>query len=401
MRGHVRKHGKSWQWIVHVDGRQLSKSGFETKGEADSALAKVLVALDAGTYVNPAKMTVREFLVDIWLPSVAGTVKETTFESYRNLMNHVIEHVGTTKLQKLTPRHLTSMYSALQDNDKGKVYSSNTIRRIHSVLHHALKDAERWGLVGRNQSEFVRPPRLKKLREMQIWTPEQIRDFLGGIRAERLYAMWLTFATTGMRRGEVAGLRWADFHAERLEVRQILVPLEHGVITSEPKTAKSRRTVPLDSQTAAALREWRTRQGWERKKWSEAWTETGLIFTRENGKAYHPQSLTDAFLRLQAAHNEALRTKARETWTREGLPLDKWPEEEKRLPLLPRIRLHELRHSWATAALRAGINPKVVSERLGHATVAITLDTYSSVLPTMGEEAAAKVAALMVPRISG
>ena len=143
-------------------------------------------------------------------------------------------------------------------------------------------------MVARNQSEFVKPPRLVKLREMEIWTPEQIRDFLEGIPAERLYPMWLTFATTGMRRGEVLGLRWVDFHENRLEIRQTLVPLEHKVVVSGPKTAASRRTVPLDPRTAAVLKAWRKAQVKERLKWGEAWTDTGLIFTRESGKASIP-----------------------------------------------------------------------------------------------------------------
>jgi integrase len=336
-----------------------------------------------------------------WLPSVAGTVKETTFNSYENLMKHVIKHVGTIKLQKLTPRHLTNMYAALKDDSEGKAYSSSTIRGIHTVFHHALKDADKWGFVGRNQADFVRPPRLAKVRDLQVWTPEQIRDFLEGARADRLYPLWLTLATTGMRRGEAMGLRWIDFQADRLEIRQIRVPLEHKVIVSEPKTASSRRAIPLDAKTAGAIREWRVRQDWENKRWRGAWTHTGLIFTREDGKAFHPQSVSDAFQRLQARHNDRLRTEAREKWEREGLPADKWDDEEKKLPLLPRIRLHDLRHSWATAALRAGINPKVVSERLGHTTVSITLDIYSSVLPSMGQEAADIVAAMMVPGLSG
>lgn len=401
MRGHVRKHGKGWQWIVHIEGRQLSKAGFGTKGEADTALAKVLVKLDAGTFANPSKVTVRDFLVDTWLPSVTGTVKETTFNSYENLMAHVIKHLGPVKLQKLTPRHLTDMYAKLKDDAEGKVYSSSTIRGIHTVFHHALKDAEKWGFVGRNQADFVRPPRHEKSRDLQIWTPEQIREFLEVAQADRLYPLWLTLATTGMRRGEALGLRWIDFQDDKLEVRQIRVPIQGKVIVSEPKTPTSRRAIPLDPKTAAAIKEWRARQGWERKRWKGAWTDTGLIFTREDGNGFHPQSISDAFLRLQAKHNKRLKTEAHDKWEQDGPPAEKWDEEEKRLPLLPRITVHDLRHSWATAGLRAGINPKIVSERLGHATIAITLDTYSSVLPSMGQEAAEKVAALMVPGASG
>ncbi|MCL5735497.1 MAG: tyrosine-type recombinase/integrase [Actinobacteria bacterium] len=196
-------------------------------------------------------------------------------------------------------------------------------------------------------------------------------------------------------------MRWIDYQGNKLEIRQIRVPVERKVIVSEPKTATSRRSVPLDTKTVAVLKEWRTRQGWERKRSKDNWTDTGLIFTREDGKGFHPQSVSDAFLRLQASHNDRLMTEARKRWESEGAPAEQWEEKEKSLPLLPRITVHGLRHSWATAGLRAGINPKVVSERLGHSTISITLDTYSSVLPSMGQEAAELVAAMMMPRVSG
>lgn len=171
-----------------------------------------------------------------------------------------------------------------------------------------------------------------------------------------------------MRRGEVCGLRWADVDVEgaRVMVRQIRVPLGNEVVVGEPKTAKSRRSIPLDPATVAALKAWRKIQVAERVLWGEAWTDTKWVFTREDGKPYYPQSITVMFYDLT----------------------DKAE--------LPKVRLHEVRHSWATAALQAGVNPKIVSERLGHAGVSITLDVYSSVTASMSEDAACKVANLIL-----
>ena len=139
MRGHVRKHGKGWQWIVHIDGRQLSKAGFTTERRVDLR-ADRLVALDAGTYIDPNKLTVRAYLEETWLPAISGTVEETTFSNYTNLMAHVTEHLGTVRLPEVKAQAPVRPAHDLKDAG----YSPNTIRRLHAVVHHALKDAERW-----------------------------------------------------------------------------------------------------------------------------------------------------------------------------------------------------------------------------------------------------------------
>jgi integrase len=397
MRGTVRRHGKGWQILYRVDGKQLNASGFATKGEAEAELVTRLAALETGMHVNPNKITVNEYLNDVWLPAVKNTVKPTTLASYTmQVKQHLVPNIGKVRLQKLTAAHINAMYAILSesgkivreakkkddDSDDGKPLSdasetptpvpqglsSNSVGRAHAALHRALNDAVRWGYVLRNVSDMADPPRIVKLREMAIWSPAQLRTFADTARGERLYAMWLLFVTTGMRRGEVCGLRWVDVDIDgaRVSVRQIRVPLGNKVMVGEPKTATSRRTLPLDPATLAALKVWKKQQVAERLHWGEAWTDTGWVFTKESGLPYYPQSITTMFYKLT--------TKAK----------------------LPRIRLHEVRHSWATAALQAGINPKIVSERLGHAGVAITLDVYSSVTASMSEDAAVRVAALIL-----
>jgi integrase len=198
--------------------------------------------------------------------------------------------------------------------------------------------------------------------------PEQLRALLAHVRADSLYAAWMLFATTGMRRGEVAGLRWADVDLDtgRASPRRPRVVVNYDVVVSEPKTAKGRRSLALDPATVAALREHRTRQVEQRLAVGPRWQDSGLVFTWPDGRAIHPQRFSN------------------------------WFEQHTRAAGLPRIRLHDVRHSYATAALAAGIPAKIVSERLGHANIAITMDTYSHVLPGLDEFAASTVARLIL-----
>jgi len=202
---------------------------------------------------------------------------------------------------------------------------------------------------------------------MKTWTKEQLKKFLESVAEERLSPLWHTIAMTGMRRGEAIGLRWSDVDLEngRLSVRRALIPSGREVIVSEPKTIKGRRVIAIDPGTIEVLKGQAARQLDEQKEWDDAWVETGLVFTQENGAALDPETVTRYF------------------------------RQAVKRSMLPAIRLHDLRHTHATLALQAGIHPKVVSERLGHATISITLDTYSHAVPAMQEEAAALIAGLV------
>ncbi len=242
------------------------------------------------------------------------------------------------------------------------------MRNIHSLLHKSLSDAVRWGHLARNPASLATPPK-SETPEMKVWSPDQLRTFLVCTDGHRLAAAWLLIITTGMRRGEVLGLAWDDVDLVngRIAVVQSLTAIEYDdVRLLQPKTAKGRRSVALDPATVAALHAHRKRQLEDRLRWGEAWIDTGLVFTREDGSVVHPHRLSAAFGELSQEAG------------------------------LPKIRLHDLRHSYATAALAAGIPAKVVSERLGHASVMITLDTYSHILPSMQEDAANAVAKLIL-----
>jgi integrase len=225
----------------------------------------------------------------------------------------------------------------------------------------------KWSRLVRNPAAAADPPKAGAGRPESItWTAEQLRTFLEATRGSRYSAAYLLLATTGLRRGEALGLRWQDLDldAGRASIRQTVIVIKHTVMIGTPKTAKGRRTVTLDTGTVAALREHRKRQAAERLLMGAGWTDNDLVFCHPDGTVVHPERFSRGFL---------------EAVQRIGLP---------------RIRLHDLRHGWATLALQAGIHPKVVQERLGHANIAITLDTYSHVVAGLHEEAAEHVAAL-------
>jgi integrase len=286
---------------------------------------------------------------------------------------HILPTLGGVKLQKLTPVMINALYAQLLRD--GKVcgsggLSANSVRRVHATLHRALNDAVRWDRLFRNPCDAADPPRLGAEREEKThaWTNLELRKFLDTVKNERLYPLWLTLAMTGLRRGEALALRWVDVDLDRarLSVRRSLVPINGTVEVHEPKTSRGRRLVALDPFTVSVLKAWGRRQKEEHLEWGPAWTDSGLLFTRADGKLIHPERVSKAF---------------RAAVKKNGLP---------------QIHLHDLRHTHATLALEAGVHPKVVSDRLGHSTVAITLDIYSHVIPALSEEAAATVAAMVM-----
>ena len=357
MRGHVRKRGKKWAYVVDVgrdeNGKRAQKwgSGFERRKDAEAGLTEALASLRTGSYVEPVKLTVAAFLADEWLPAVKGSLRPSTFESYSMIVRtRIAPEIGSVLLQRLTAGSINAMYATLSER-----LSPRSVRYTHAVLRHALADAVKWDRLARNPSDAANPPSAKAARppKMQTWNRDQLRAFLDHVRDDRLYPLWRLLATTGMRRGEAMALRWPnlDLEAGRIEI-------------GDSKTGAG-RNVALDGETVAALRAHRKAQAAERLALGPAYGDQGLVFCREDGAAIWAQSISRMFKRHAANAG------------------------------LPTIRLHDLRHTHATLALRAGVHPKVVQERLGHASIAVTLDTYSHAIPAMQEDAAAKVAALI------
>lgn len=280
---------------------------------------------------------------------------------------YVLPHIGRVPLRSLTIAHLQDLYAQLRRNGRhdGGPLAPKTVLNMHQILRTALGDAERSGLVPRNVARLTHPPCHGVAPEQRCWNEHQLRQFLHVAMTHRLGpAIWLA-AMTGMRRGEVLGLRWSDIDLDvaTLSIRRSVSCTGYQVHTTPTKTRTSRRAVDLDQRTVAVLREWGHRQ------LSELGTVAadGSVFTRPDGQPVHPHSLSQTVDRLQRAAG------------------------------VPAIRLHDLRHTHATLMLKHGVPLKVVSERLGHSTPAFTMAVYQRVLPGMQRDAANVFARLITP----
>jgi integrase len=389
-RGTVIKRGKSWSVVLDIgksaEGKRIRKwhSGYRTKALAEEARTEHLRALDKGEYVAPSKLTLRAFATDRWLPNLeplvaGGNLKVNTAASYRRQTEvHILPALGSVLLKDLSPSMLAKLYGDLLASGRRTVregqsagLSPTSVRLVHVTLHRMLRDAVRWNLVPRNVASVAQhdaPQRTRTGEEtMHVWSPAQLRTFLASVNGDRLSAMWTLFATTGLRRGEVAGLRWSDIDidAARLSVNRSRVVVNHMVIETTPKSKRTRQ-LALDPGTLAALRAHRSRQAQERLAWGPGYEAIDLVFTWENGTPLHPSIISRTFARHAAAAG------------------------------LPEIRLHDLRHSYASAALSAGVGLKVMQERLGHSSVSITGDIYSHVSREVDQAAANKVASVIL-----
>jgi len=371
------KRGSTWTYVLYLgrdaSGKKQQKwvGGHRTKREAEDALVEALERMRTGMWINPGVTTLGEFLAE-WLAAMETNVLDTTFRAYEQSMrNWVVPRLGSVRLAEVTPMHLRSLQTELlrdgRVDGKGGL-APRSVASCRRVLSQALKDAVRWGLLIRNPMDAVDPPRVVDA-EMVTWSDTQARAFLDAVAGDRLYAMWVLFLTTGVRRGELAGLRWDDVELDRATMAIVRNRVSAGrgkaVSTHQPKTRRGRRNVALDVTSVDVLRSHRTAQLEEHLRLGPAWVDSGYVFCGADGAPLHPDTITATF---QAIIRD----------------LD-----------VPRIRLHDLRHTSATLALKAGIHPKVVSERLGHATVSITLDLYSHVLDGMQAEAAEQISAVV------
>jgi integrase len=330
-----------------------------TKTEAQRALRQAMSDADRGLIFDADNLYVSEYL-DRWLSdSVKDTVKATTYERYEQIVRlHIKPARGRLKLKAVTPAHVRGLYrEKLQAG-----VSPRTVRYVHVTLHKALKQAVMDQLIPRNATEAVKPPQLFK-EEIRPLTPEQAKALLetAGEAGDRLEALYVLAVHTGLRQGELLGLKWDDVDLAEgtLQVRRTLSMTKAGPVLSTPKTSGSSRGVKLTHRASAALRSHLERQLEEIDRAGSLYSENGLIFASETGGFLDRRSVTKHRFK----------------------PLLK-------RAMLPEIRFHDLRHTGATLLLTRNVNPKIVSEMLGHATIAITLDTYSHVLPNMRDQAA-------------
>ena len=385
MRGYVTKKGKKYYAVIYdgidpATGKEKRRwvAAGNRRDDADKLVTELTKRSHRGETVVSEKLTLGQYLTTRWLPVQESRLRASTYDSYRrNIDLHVIPALGERLLDRLTAEDIDLFYASLLKEGRkkkspgekvdAKGLAPKTVHNIHVMLNKALSDAARKGTVVRNVVALADPPSLqaRKRNEIKAWDIDQLVTFLGAIAPHRLSPAFFLAAHTGMRRGEVLGLRWRDLDldANRVAVRQALVSVAYEVSISDVKTGTSRRTIDIDADVVGVLRDWFKTRTEEREGTEPAADD--LVFTKDDGSWLHPDTFSQLFDRTVA------RIK------------------------VPVISLHDLRHTHATLLLKAGVHVKVVSERLGHANVAFTMNVYQHVLPGM-QAAAADTFSLLI-----
>lgn len=363
MRGSIRKRGSLWEYTINLEPdpitgkrRRKSKGGFKTKKDCEASMNKILVKVENGNYFEASNMTVREFL-DHWINIYKSNIEASTYERYKEFSKNIANHIGGMELSKLKPIHIQNMYKNLETN-----LSSGTVLKIHRMFHLALKHAVNWQMINNNPTDYVTAPKRNKF-EVKVWDTDTLNNFLKDVYGTNLYIPAMLALTTGMREGEIAALKWnnVSFKEHFISVTHNFQRVGNNYELKSPKTAKSKRNIAMMDLTFKALKTHRKSQLKHMLKNETSYNDEGFVCAWDNGQPYRPHYISDMF---------------RNSVKKLGYPI---------------IRFHDLRHTHATMLLSKGVNPKIVSERLGHSTVSITLDIYSHVLPNIQKEAVEKL----------
>lgn len=349
-----RRSDGRWEGAVSLGNGRRRRFYGKTHGDVQRKLVDVQKAAQDGLPLIGERQAVGKYL-ESWLEAARPSVRPQTHRRYEQYVRlHAVPVIGRVSLSKLSPLHLQRLYKDRQDAG----LSATSVRHLHAVIHRALGQAARWGYVARNVADLVTPPRMTRL-QMRALSPEQSRTLVEAAQGDRFEALYVLAISTGMRQGELLGLKWADVDLDSgmIQVKATLQRTRDGFAFLEPKTARSRRQVALTRAAVAALRRHKVSQLEERLR-CPYWQDPEIVFATEVGTPVEsPNLLRRSFFPLLA---------------RAGLP---------------RIRFHDLRHTAATLLLGQNVNVKVVSEMLGHSQIAVTLDLYSHVTPTMQRQA--------------
>ena len=309
--------GPSWSPPRCGRRRQVSRGGFRTRKEAETAFAAYRDQIRSGTYVERDTSTLATYLVDEWLPAIRASVRPTTHDHYARIVTaHVVPRIGGVRLQALTPAQLNAFYADLLLGGRrlkpGAPLAPKTVRHVHTALHKALNDAVRWGRVTRNVADLAEPPR-PSTAEMKVYDTEQLRVFLDAVKDDRLYTAWFLMVTTGMRRGEVLGLRWSDVNLDAGRVS--VVRTHHG--RPEPRCrCRSRRRRRAAARSRSIRPRWRSCASRRRKQREDHLAPSGrgrgttssCVFTQEDGTRIHPTRFSQLVRRARAARRAAPRS---------------------------------------------------------------------------------------------
>jgi integrase len=372
MRGHIRERSPG-RWAIVLDVRDATTgkrkrrwhSFTGTKREAQNECARLICELQGGVYLEPNKTTLAQFL-NRWLEHMGAQVSPRTLERYSEIaINNIIPSLGSVVITKLTPIQVSTSYAkalATGRRDGTGGLSPRTVHHMHRVLKQAMNQAVRWQIIGRNPLDAIDPPKVER-RRLDTYDVAQTVELLDVVRGTSMFIPILLAALCGMRRGEIAALRWrsVDLMTGQIAVVESCEQMNGSIRYKEPKNGRA-RTVALSATVTEELRAHRLAQARELLKLGIRPADDGFVATLADGRSLQPTWITHEWVRL-------IQT----------------------IPSLPRLRFHDLRHAHATHLLASGVHPKVASERLGHSNVGITLDLYSHVMPGMQEDAAARV----------
>ena len=359
-----------WAASITIEGNKRRYFYGKTRKEVQEKLGSALHEKKQGTLVATPNQTVGQFLTD-WLEHThKQSVRPRTYERYEGVLRlHLVPALGRYQLQKLSAQHLQAFYTRKLEEG----LSPTTVRYYHSVLHNALGSAVKWGFIPRNVCDLVTPPRKARF-EMQPFSIEQVQTFLETVQGHRWEALFTLALATGMRQGELLGLKWQDinFATQTLQVRRILTRIQSATtkvyVEAEPKTQQSRRNITIAAFALEALKQHRLRQIETKLKAGPFWEEHDYVFCTLTGTHLRPSHVVVEFKKLLKKAG------------------------------LPDIRFHDLRHSAATLLLSLGVHAKVVQEMLGHTQISMTMDIYSHVLPSMQQDAVNKLNTLVIKR---
>ncbi|NBI28310.1 site-specific integrase [Chengkuizengella marina] len=336
--------------------RQITRSGFKTKREAEKACAALITEYEQGEMVEK-EITLNEFM-DLWIKAREGRVKSVTYardSSHTRL--HIKPFLGRKQLSKIKALHIEHFFKHLSLE---KDLSNRTILDIHTVLKTALKTATKWGYLSKNVASLVDRPKVDK-KEILIWDNSETQVFLKNAEeTSRYYMAFLLALTTGMRQGEILGLRWKDVDLENnyISVRQTLTH-DGKNFNTQTKTSAGNRLISIDKNTSKKLENYKKNfLNTERLKAGPLYKDMDLVIPSNIGTPVNPRNLLRSMASIIKKSN------------------------------VPRISFHDLRHTHASLLLKQDVHPKIVSERLGHANIRITLDTYSHILPNMQKDTA-------------